>query len=298
LMKRGTHRLLIFVSQASTVGGLGLAAVWNLAYLIFDLSPDPGWWGLLAPLPGLILWGVAPALPGLTSASIPAPDTVFRLVYSAPDGWRDEQARTALLNLATRAGWLDIAWVRDTQGSACLLAAPAGYEAVLHRLVGAVFPGGQLEADDAPLPRDGVTILRLKRDAAFPAPDQLCMKTGVEGVYYRWQSAETAILSLWGDERVMDVALEYAKKGDLLPGKGSELLKPRFGGGNPWPGLPVFPPSGGNPGLNAVSGFERLEPGLRLNGSGGLVLGRDAGGGRIGSLFPIWRVRGAPACWG
>ncbi len=283
-MERRTHRLLIFIAQASMVCGAGLAALWNLGYLFFDLSANPGWWGLLAPLPGLALWGFALVLPALLSVHLPAPTTVFRLVYAAPAGWNDAQARTALLNLPVRAGWLDISWVREMQGSACRLAVPAGYEEVLNRLVSAVFPGGQIEADDASPVGDGVTILRLKQGVSLPTPAELCLLEGIDGVYFRWQGEARSVFSLWG-EKAPETAQRYAGKGDLLTGSGDELLRPRFSGGNPWPELPPFPVSGNNPGLSAVSGFERLAPSLRLSGPG-LVVGRDAAGGRVGFPFP------------
>ena len=283
-MRRHTYRLFRLISQVVIVAGTGVAAVWNVGSLFLGL-PDLGWWGLLAPLPGLVMWGITLALPGLLSGATAIPKEAYRLVYASPEGWDDERSRTALLNLARQAGGIEIVWVRETQGSGCWLNVPEAWQDVLARLVSDVFPEGQIERGAAPLPGEGVVILRVRKGRALPPPDVLCEQEGIEGVYFRWQNRDTAVVSIWGD-KAPEIALQYAKKGDnTLPGAGKSLQRPRFSGRNPWPLLPPFPAPERNPGLIAVSRFERLAPKLRSPGSG-LNLGKDTEGEKIGFSFP------------
>jgi hypothetical protein len=302
-MRRQTHRRLILVAQLLLVSGLGLAATWNVSSMLFPL-PDPGWWGMALALPGLILWSAALAAPRLLAVAADGDVETYRLVYDAPEGWRDEVARASLLALAGSAG-LAITWARDGTGTAlrtgplsgtgpftgtgCWLSVPAGWGDVLRRLVGDVFPGGQVEADEPPAPGAGVVILRWQEEA--PAPADLCRLDGVEGVYYRWRDQGTATVALWGSG-AEGVGWRFARPGDrspaagdLLPGQGEALRRPPFTGDNPWPGLPPFPPSQADPGLAAVSHMERLAPTLRVS-SPALVAGQDAEGAPVGFALP------------
>jgi hypothetical protein len=87
----------------------------------------------------------------------------------------------------------------------------------------------------------------------------------------------------------------------VLEAQGAALRSPKFVGDNPWPELPPFPPSRHNPGLAAVSNFERLAPELRVNGAPALVLGRDSEQNRVGFRLPdlskmrLLQVHGAAA---
>ncbi|MCP4519397.1 MAG: hypothetical protein GY824_29725, partial [Delftia sp.] len=116
----------------------------------------------------------------------------------------------------------------------------------------------------------------------LPAPADLCRLEGIEGVYYRWRTDSTATVALWGPG-ANEAARQFAD--DLLPGEGKSLRRPAFGGDNPWPDLPPFPPSQANPGLAAVSRLERLSPALRVEGMA-VVAGQDAEGHQVGFSRP------------
>ena len=168
------------------------------------------------------------------------------------------------------------------RGAACWLSIPEGWGDILRRLVGDVFPGGQVEAGEPPAPGQGAVILRWQDEA--PALHTLCRLDGVEGARYRWRNEETATVALWGPG-AGDVARRFAASGDLLDAEGEALRRPPFTGDNPWPGLPSFPPSQANPGLAAVSRLERLAPALRVTGPT-LVIGRDAEDAPVGFALP------------
>lgn len=280
-MKRRTQRRMLFFAQVSIVGGLGLAALWNVGSVLFPELPDPAWLGITLAIPGLLLWLAALVAPRLSALAYPACGESYRLVYDAPPGWPDDQVRLALMALAGSAG-LAITWARDGVHTGCWLSVPEGWGDVLQRLVGDVFPGGQVEPDEAPLPGDGVVILRCR--AALPAMDDLCRLEGVEGVYYRWRDPQTATVALWG-VGAKDMARGFARQGDLLSESGDALRRPPYVGENPWPDLPPFPPSQANPGLAAVSRLERLAPALRVAGPA-LVVGRDTEGVPAGFALP------------
>lgn len=283
-MRRRTYHTLISLSQAILLGGLGLAVLWNVTGAIVPALPDLGWWGVTLALPGLLMWGTILALPGALAGMPPTPGTTFRLVYSGETGWDSSRAQEALRSLTLRAGGIELSWVREAQGMGCWLTAPADFEEVLSRLVADVFPGGQVEADDIPVPAQGVSILRLLPETTLPTPAELCAQPGVDGVFFHWQSFDTAIVSIWG-EKAEAVAGQYAHPDDLLPGSGKALWRPRWSSGNPWPTLFTFPASTGNPGLGAVSNYQCLEPALRLQ-SPGLVVGRDSAGQAVGFPWP------------
>jgi hypothetical protein len=82
------------------------------------------------------------------------------------------------------------------------------------------------------------------------------------------------------------VADRFAEPGADLPGKGRELLSPPYVGDNPWPALPPFPSSKSYAGLSSVSHVIRVVPELRLNGTAGLVLGKDADTQPVGFTLP------------
>ncbi len=300
---------MLFFAQVSIVVGLGLAALWNVGSLLFpagDLQvglPDPGWFGVILVVPGLLLWLAALVAPRLSALGTPVYGETYRLVYDAPHGWGDDQARSALMALANSAG-LGITWARDgfqggdpqqpigpsrreggtgtSSGTGCWLSVPEGWGDVLGRLVKDVFPGGQVELDEAPMPGDGVLILRWREEPS--ALDDLCRLEGVEGVYYRWRDPQTATVALWG-AGARDVARAFARRGDLLSESGDTLRRPPYVGENPWSDLPPFPPSRANPGLAAVSRLERVAPALRVNGPA-LVVGRDSEGAPAGLALP------------
>jgi hypothetical protein len=310
-MKRRTHRRMLFFAQVSLVGGLGLAALWNVGSVLLKELPDPGWFGIVLAVPGLLLWLAALGAPRLVAMGIPTYGETYRLVYDAPHGWGDDQARLALMALVNSAG-LGITWARDgfqgpdpQQGTSslmatgCWLSVPEGWGDVLGRLVKDVFPGGQVELDQAPMPDDGVVVLRWRdrparpgsavragasRGDQLPSPDELCRLEGVEGVYYRWRDPQTATVALWG-VGAKDMARGFARQGDLLSESGDALRRPPYVGENPWPDLPPFPPSQANPGLAAVSRLERLAPALRVAGPA-LVVGRDTEGVPAGFALP------------
>ena len=279
-MRRQTQRWMLSAAQILAIGGLGVAALWNGGSLLFAL-PGPGWWGLVLPWPGLLLWLGAQIAPGLL-ARPPAPRATYRLVYSAGDEWSDETARRALLNLAGGSGGLGLTWVREGSGAGCWLSVAEAQGAVLGRLVADIFPSGSLEADSSPEPGEGAVILRPTPD--LPSPDALCRLEGIEGAHFQWKSHKTAVVSLWGPG-AMEAAHAYAREADLLPGRGKALLRPKFSGHNPWPAMPPFPPSKGNPGLEAVSRYEAVSPLLRVKAPA-LVVGRDRDGEPVGFGLP------------
>jgi hypothetical protein len=284
-MRRRSQRRLILISQLLIVGGLGLVAIWNMISLLADL-PGPSWAGLLLPLPGLLLWLTALGAPIVLAKAGLCCHQSYRLVYDASAEWKDNPARAALLNLIRSGSGLEIIWARDGEGTGCWLSVSEGYEDVLQRLVGDVFPAGYVEADQPPEPGGGTVILRLKKGSQeIPSAAELCQIAGIGGIYFRWRDAKSATVAIWGP-KADEVAQSLAKKKDLLPGEGETLRYPKFVGDNPWPELPQFPPSRANPGLAAVSSFQRVTPALRVNGSAALVVGQDAENQRIGFALP------------
>ncbi len=117
-----------------------------------------------------------------------------------------------------------------------------------------------------------------------PDPAVLCRLAGIEGVYFRRLSDQGATVALWG-QAATEVGQRYSA-GDLLHGTGPALLHPLYSGDNPWPEMPGFPPSHGNPGLSSVSYLERTAPALRTNGRGGMVFGRDPERQPVGFSLP------------
>jgi len=143
-MKRATHRHLTHIAQGFAAGGLGLALLWNLVELRFDLN----WWGwaaLMLPLPGLLGWAALFVGPRLRGSAIPRYPHAYRLLYSTPAGWDDNRVRQSLLTLIRSGIGLDIIWVREGTEVGCWLAV-ANDEGVLERLVRDMFPDGSLEA--------------------------------------------------------------------------------------------------------------------------------------------------------
>jgi hypothetical protein len=267
--------------------GLGLTIVWNMIGLWFDRTGSTGWITLLLLLPGLVSWLGAVAAPRLVSRLRPRYERWYRLTYDASSGWSDDKARAALLNLIRTGTGLDLLWAAEGDGSACWFGVAAGGE-VVQRLVGDLFPAGSLEAGQPPAPGTGVVRLCWQTAAgrSMPTPAELCRLEGVDGVYFRWRSEQSATVALWGP-RAEAAARQFGGGVDLLPGQGDSLLYPAFAGDNPWPVWPAFPASRDNPGLAAVSPLERLAPGLRLNpNTPALVLGLDAEGQPVGFALP------------
>lgn len=277
-MTRRTHRLLIFIAQSAVVIGLGAATLWNILGALTPTIIPIGWWGLLLPLPGLLLWIGTLIAPDLLARMTPLPDQAFRLVYTTPDDWHDDTVRAALRNLAQAVGGIGITWARDGDGIGCWVTVPANGADILHRMAQDIFPTGYFEPDNPPLPTTGVAVLGWKDRA--PSPPELCRLDGVNGVYIFWQDARRAIVSVWGPRAAFSMWALSAKT-DLLPGTAGDLVRPRFRGQNPYPDFPPFPPSGGNPGLSAVSDFEKTEPALRITPPG-LILGLDPAGKTVG----------------
>jgi hypothetical protein len=295
-MRREAHQRLILIAQLMIVGGLGLAVLWNVADLL-DLVPALRGWGLLLPLPGLLLWPAALALPRLLAAvAVNTNLQSYRLTYDAPAGWPEEKARQALANLAATLGRnFGLTWAREQEGAGCWLCLPTSYETVLRRLVADMFPAGQIEADPLPPAGDGVVVLRWQEKP--PPAYALCQLEGIEGVCYHRRSAGTAVVALWGAQAVQ-VARSFARKNDLLMQQAQMLRRPRFAGDDPWPDLPAFPLSQNNPGLTSVAWLERTAPGLRVNGSQALVLGRDSARQRAGFAAPDLDGLQSAAIWG
>ncbi|MCL4297950.1 MAG: hypothetical protein KJ077_19565 [Anaerolineae bacterium] len=284
-MRRKTQKRFSAVGQLLMMTGLSLAVLGNVAGLLLDLA-SPGWTaGLLLFLPGLGLWLLAVAGPRLLAAAGQKAGRSYRLVYDAPPDWDDRRGRLALLSLAEAGADLEIVWARDGEGTGCWLGVPAEFETVLPRLVADVFPGGQVEAEPWPQPGEGVVILHFNRDE-IPGPVELCRGEGIEGLYFRRRSRETATLALWGPGAGA-IAHDLARPGDMIPASAETLLRPLYLGDNPWPAMPPFPPSRDNPGLAAISRFQRTSPALRLAADRpALRLGHDPEGQPIGFELP------------
>jgi hypothetical protein len=92
-------------------------------------------------------------------------------------------------------------------------------------------------------------------------------------------------VAIWGPA-AGDVAQQLAYPEDVLTGRGSVLLSPKFSGDNLWPTLPPFPQTDNYPGLSAVSTLTRSAPALRLNGLPALKLGQDSEAQSIGFALP------------
>lgn len=289
-MKRQTSHRLALTGRYLLLGGLGLALAWNVIGLV-----RPGWlawWlGLLWPLPGLLLGLAALAESFWRARTIPLCTDTYRLVYDAPAGWRDDTARTALLNLVQSGVGLEITWAREGgEGVGCWLGV-SGSGQILERLVGDVFPAGAVETAEPPQPGPDLTILAWRE--APPAPAALCRLAGIDGVYYRWRSPAVATVVVWG-AGAGEALHRWAEPEDVRPGQGPALRRPSLTGDNPWPALPPFPPSDDNPGLAAISRLERVAPALRIQ-SRGLVLGRDGTGQRVG--FDLPDLAGLKSTW-
>jgi hypothetical protein len=285
---------LIVIAQLMIIGGLGLVVLGNVAGLL-GLTPAPQGWELLLPVPGMLLWPAALALPRLLAAAATDTDLKsYRLTYDAPEDWPDEKARKALANLAHR-GSFGLTWARDQEGTGCWLCVPESDETVLRRLVADMFPTGQVEADPLPVMGDGVIVLRWQAEP--PPAHELCWLAGIEGVYYHHRSPDTAVVALWGPQAAQ-VATRFARQADILAEPARTLRRPRFVGEDPWPNLPAFPASQDNPGLISVARLAQMAPGLRVNGSRGLVLGHDREGQHAG--FPTRDLDGlqSAAIWG
>ncbi len=282
-LKQDTHRRLVLGAQRLTLGGLGLAVCWNLVSLFLGSN---GWWpALVLPWPGLLAWVAALAAPHLLAKTAPAehPHT-YRLLYSAAPGWDDTRARQSLLTLMRSGVGLDIIWARDGQEIGCWLAT-SGYKKVLERMVLDVFQDGSLEVTPALAVGPGVVVLHWQPGVEIPPAAELCQMEGVEGVYFRWRSETSAIVALWGSG-AETAARQFAQHEALLPGRGPALLSPEFSGDNPWPELPRFLSSEDYAGLSAVSRLERIAPGLRVNGTPALTIGRDSEGQPVGFALP------------
>lgn len=287
-MKRSDHRRLILTLQISIIVGLALAVAWNVISLF--LNPNLWWISLILPAPGLIGWPIVILVPKVLSARSRSAkeqsvSTTFRLLYNSPPGWNSERSQKALLNLIKTGVQLDIFWSRDGEQPGCWLTVTS-YSGVLERLVPDVFPEGSLESDICPEPGEGTVILHWKRDLkAIPSPAELCSLTGIEGVYFRWLSENSAIVALWGPQ-AKEITDRFAEPGVYLQGKGRELLTPSYVGDNPWPALPPFPSSKIYAGLSSVSHLIRVVPELRMNGTPGFVLGKDVDAHSVGFTLP------------
>lgn len=282
-MTRTSHRRLLILAQLLTAGGLGLASLWNLAGLVLDL-PAWGGWVLALPVPGLLLWPVVAVAPRLLMVDRGQAWSSYRLVYDAGPAWADDRARRALLGIITAgAASLAITWARDGNGLGCWLSIPADYAGVLARVVANVFPGGQLEPDAPPQPGQGLVLLHCHTTP--PGLIDLGRLAGIDGVYYRWRSRDTATLALWGPGAEA-AAGALTQPEAWLSSEGIALLQPAFVGDNPWPDLPSFPPSEHNPGLVATTRLERLAPALRVSRPA-LTIGQDGAGYPVGFDLPV-----------
>lgn len=287
-MKRSDHQRLILTLQVSILVGLTLAVVWNA--ISFYLNPNLWWVGLLFSAPGLLGWPLAALAPRMLSprsrsAQEQATSTTFRLLYNSPPDWSSERPQKALLNLIKTGVQLDIIWSRDGEQPGCWLTVN-NFADVLKRLIPDVFPEGSIEADTYPEPGEGTVILHWKDSlATVPTPAELCSMAGIEGVYFRWVTENSAVVALWGPQ-AKAVADRFAAPAAVLPSKGRDLLTPVFFSDNPWPYLPPFPSSKQYAGLSSVSHLIRVVPGLRINGTLGLVLGKDATAQPVGFTLP------------
>ncbi len=286
-MRRHTYHRWLLIAQMLIVIGLGVAIIWNALSLILDLA-SPVWWLVaILPLPGLIGWLGALAAPTLLARFSSSCARWYRLTYDTPSEWRDDGARTALINLINSGVDLEMIWARERDGMGCWLGV-SEHDEILLRLVSSVFPAGSLEADQAPQPGTGVVILHWKKEAdeAIPSPVELGQLDGIEGVYFRWRSDKTATVALWGTA-AEGVARQYVRARDLLPHQGPSLFRPPFAGDNPWPAWPPFPSSQHNAGLAAISELQIVAPALRTNGTKpALQLGHDAEQKSIGFTLP------------
>lgn len=280
-LKRDTHRRLVLLTQWLTLAGLAVAGIWNLLCLWLGLNV---WWLVfIFPLPGLLGWAAAWLAPRFLAKTSPHTHT-YRLLYSAAPNWDDSRVRQALLTLIRSGVSLAIIWAREGQEIGCWLAV-SGHSKVLERMIPDVFLNGSLEAAPCPDMGDGVTVLHWRDLDNVPAPTELCLENGAEGVYFQWQSDTAAIVALWG-AGAGRAAGKFVPAEALLPGRGQALTCPKFIGDNPWPSLPRFPSSERFPGLSAISRLERVAPGLRVNGSQALVVGQDSEGQRVGFAWP------------
>lgn len=278
-MRRRTQQRLLAAGRLLTVAGLALAVVANLVLTVGRLGG--GWWTPALALPGLAVWGLAAVLPRLLVAGRQnQPRASFRLVYDAGPDWSGETARQALAGLARACGWrLGLAWSVEGEGTACRLSVPPEFEGVLRRLVGDVFPGGELEEEPWPQPEAGAAVLHWQEEP--PPPWELARQAG-GGLRLDLHGPDAAMVILWGPQ-AEETARQYAGRGDILVFEKGSL--PVYTGDHPWPDLPGFPPSAGNPGLAATSPYERLEPAFRA-GPRALVLGRDGAGQAVGFDLP------------
>lgn len=288
-MKRQRYRQWMVISQALIVTGLGLAALWNVASLVFDWDEPMLWMLALLPLPGFLSWAVVSAIPGLLpKISTRRKAYSFRLTYDAPPGWDDDRLRQAFLNMIRVGHRLDMIWARDGQEIGCWILL-AGEGQVLGRLIGDLLPGGAIEPDPHPPVGKGTVILcwqkKKEEEEPVPGPQVLCQMDGVEGVYFRWLNETSATVALWGPAAEA-VARQFVRPGDMLLEQGDRLLHPPFIGDNPWPDLPPLPSSQLSSGLSSISHLKRTAPALRLNGSRGLVLGHDAAQKVVGFSLP------------
>ncbi|GAB4442449.1 MAG: hypothetical protein Kow0031_24570 [Anaerolineae bacterium] len=282
-MRRRTHQRWLRLSQELALAGPLALAVWNLTVLLLPVTlPDLPWWSmLLAPLPGLLAWGVALGLPVMLARQSQRANS-YRLTWDTSPGWDDARFRQSLRNLIVVGGGIDLVWARDGAGLGCWLLVDD--DRVLARLVADILPGGSLEADPYPPAGQGAVVLHWREEP--PPPSELCRETGVDGVYYRWLSETDAVTALWG-EGATTAARRYARdEADLLLRTGATLLSAPFVGDNPWPGLPPFPPSQAEAGLSSVSRLTLSAPALRVVGRGGVVLGLDGENHAVGFDLP------------
>lgn len=282
-MKQRSYRRWRLIACWLVVAGLITAMSWNVISLAFNLQ---GWWlGLVLPVPGLLTWVGLVITSVFLIGSGPSQRITYRLLYSSPQQWSDHQARQALLNLVQADTQLDLIWAKDGEEIGCWLSV-VNHASVLERLVRDVFPGGDLETASLPEIGQGVVVLHwAKAPADTPSPLELCQHEGIDGVYFRWRNQQAATVVVWGPE-AHHLALGLAQPDDFISGQGQVLLNPPFVGDNPWPELPVFPPSTRYPGLSAMAQFERLAPQLRPNSVSALVIGQDVDQQAIGFNLP------------
>ena len=86
-MRRRTYYRWILVSQTLIVLGLGVAMLWNVVNLLFELD-GPSWWVVVVlPLPGLVGWLTILAAPAILSKLMSHQGRWYRLTYDTPSGW-------------------------------------------------------------------------------------------------------------------------------------------------------------------------------------------------------------------
>lgn len=283
-MRLETYRRGLGIAQSITLIGLGLVVVWNMVSLRF------GWhslaWGvdLLLPLSGVSGWLGILVAPTILAWLRPVAQQWYRLTYDAAADWKDDSARAALSNLARTEGGLEIIWAQTGEGLECWLAVP-GNSVVLPRLIADVFPRGDLEEGQPPSIGSGGVLLDLDGQP-LPTPDLLVQMSGIDGVYVRWMSDQTAVVAVWGPSATSTTRQYVAHEG-LLPGRGDELRRARFISPNPWPFFPSFPSTQGQPGLAARSSLTLTAPALRIKGDEpALVLGLDPDQQLVGFVRP------------